>query len=263
MEQLLAGRVAAVTGSSRGIGKAIGLALAQAGAQVALLARTRGPLEQTAAELASQTGQKVIGITVDVTRLESIQAGLRETVEQLGRLDILVANAGGGLVGGTLEVPDGAWEEQIRLKLLGYIRCAREAVPYMRQAGSGAIIFIGGRSAKDPSPTLAIAGVMNAGLLSFTKTFADEVAKFRIRVVLVNPGLTETGLIDDMAAQMERLWGVPAAKAAEEMRQPNPLGRLILPEDIAQLVTFLASPQAAMITGTSVDIDGGVHRGLA
>ena len=104
---------------------------------------------------------------------------------------------------------------------------------------------------------------MNAGLLAFTKTFADEVAQDRIRIVMVNPGLTETGLIDDMAAQTERLRGIPEQQAAAEMRAPNPLGRVTLPADVANLVTFLVSEQAAMITGTSIDIDAGARRGLA
>ncbi len=256
-------RVAVVTGGSRGIGRAIGRALAGLGADVALLARTSGDLSKTADAIARDTGRRAIGIATDVTQLSEIQAGLRRADSALGRLDIVVACAGGGTVGGTLDVPDAAWEEQIRLKLLGYIRCAREAVPYMRRNGGGAIVLIGGGSAHDPSTRLAIASVMNAGLLAFTKTFADEVAQDRIRIVMVNPGLTETGLIDDMAAQTERLRGVPAQQAAAEMRAPNPLGRVTLPADVANLVTFLVSEQAAMITGTSIDIDAGARRGLA
>lgn len=256
-------RVAVVTGGSRGIGRAIGLALAGQGADVALLARTSGALRETADTIARDTGRRAIGIAADITQWSDIQAALQAATAQLGRLDILVACAGGGTVGGTLDVPDAAWEEQISLKLLGYIRCAREAVPYMRQSGGGAIVLIGGGSAHDPSTRLAIASVMNAGLLAFTKTFADEVAQDRIRIVMVNPGLTETGLIDDMAAQTERLRGIPAQQAAAEMRAPNPLGRVTLPADVANLVTFLVSEQAAMITGTSIDIDAGVRRGLA
>ncbi|MDE2931735.1 MAG: SDR family oxidoreductase [Chloroflexota bacterium] len=260
---VLEDRVAVVTGGSRGIGRAIGRALAGQGADVALLARTSGDLSETADAIARDTGRRAIGITADVTQWSDIQAALQTATAHLGRLDILVACAGGGTVGGTLDVPDAAWEEQIRLKLLGYIRCAREAVPYMRQSGGGAIVLIGGGSAHDPSTRLAIASVMNAGLLAFTKTFADEVAQDRIRIVMVNPGLTETGLIDDMAQQTEKLRGIPAQEAAAEMRAPNPLGRVTLPEDVASLVTFLASDEAAMITGTSIDIDAGARRGLA
>ena len=256
-------RVAVITGGSRGIGKAIGRALAGQGADVALFARTSGDLSETADAIARETGRRATGIATDVTELSDIQAGLRRANSALGRLDILVACAGGGTVGGSLDVPDAAWEEQIRLKLLGYIRCAREAVPYMRQNGGGAIVLIGGGSAHDPSTRLAIASVMNAGLLSFTKTFADEAAEDGIRIVMVNPGLTETGLIDDMAQQTERLRGIPAQHAAAEMRAPNPLGRVTLPADVANLVTFLVSDQAAMITGTSIDIDAGARRGLA
>lgn len=264
MESLaLENRGAVITGGSRGIGKAIGRSLAMHGADVALLARTSGKLRETAHAITSETGRRTIGITTDVTQLSEIRAGLHAANQELGRLDILVACAGGGTVGGTLDVPDAAWEEQIHLKLLGYIRCAREAAPYMRQTGGGAIVLIGGGSANDPSTRLAIASVMNAGLLSFTKTFADEVAKDRIRIVMVNPGLTETGLIDDMARQAEQLRGVPAQEAAAEMRAPNPLGRVTLPDDVANLVAFLASDEAAMITGTSIDIDAGVRRGLA
>ncbi len=259
----LEGRSALVTGGSRGIGRAIGRSLALHGADVALVARASNDLERAAASIAADTGRRTIGISADVTKCSAIQDALRTADDEFGHLDILVACAGGGTVGGTLDVPDAAWEEQIRLKLLGYIRSAREAVPYMRWSGGGAIVLVGGGSAHDPSTRLAIASVMNAGLLAFTKTFADEVAKDRIRIVMVNPGLTETGLIDDMAQQAEQLRGISAQQAAAEMRAPNPLGRVTLPEDVANLVTFLVSEQAAMITGTSIDIDAGARRGLA
>jgi 3-oxoacyl-[acyl-carrier protein] reductase len=230
---------------------------------VALVARTSADLNEAALEVAQETGRAPVGIAADVTDLDAIRGALHAANAKFGRLDALVACAGGGLVGGNLNVPDAAWEEQIRLKLLGYIRSAREAVPYMRQSGGGAIILIGGGSAHDPSTRLAIASVMNAGLLAFTKTFADEIAQDGIRIVMVNPGLTETGLIDDMARQSEELHGVSAQEAAAEMRAPNPLGRITTPEDVANLVTFLASDRAAMITGTSIDIDAGARRGLA
>ena len=261
--QSLAGRAALVTGGSRGIGKAIGRALAEQGADVALVARTSNVLSEAAHSIAQETGSRSLGIAADVTSLDAIQEALHTANAEFGRLDILVACAGGGVVGGNFDVPDSTWEEQLRLKLLGYIRSAREAAPYLRQSGGGAIVLIGGGSAHDPSTRLAIASVVNAGLLAFTKTFADEVASDGIRIVMVNPGLTETGLIDDMAQQNEQLRGEPARQAAEEMRAPNPLGRMTMPEDVADLVTFLVSERAAMITGTSIDIDAGARRGLA
>ena len=132
--QSLAGRGAVITGGSRGIGKAIGRSLAQQGADVALIARTSHDLEETGAAIARETGRRAIGIAADVTDLSALQGALQRVNTELGRLDILVACAGGGIVGGNLDVPDAAWEEQIRLKLLGYIRSAREAVPYMRQS---------------------------------------------------------------------------------------------------------------------------------
>ena len=262
-EQALTGRAALVTGGSRGIGKAIAVALAQQGADVALVARTAHDLDEAASDIAQQTSRRTCGIAADVTDPAAIRSALQTAFDSFGRLDILVACAGGGVVGGNLDVPDSAWEEQFRLKLLGYIRAARDAVPHLRRSGGGAIVLIGGGSAHDPSTRLAIASVMNAGLLAFTKTLADEVAADGIRIVMVNPGLTETGLIDDMARQSERLHGVPAAQAAAEMRAPNPLGRVTLPSDVAALVAFLASDRAAMITGTSIDIDAGARRGLA
>ncbi len=262
-EQPHTGRAAIVTGGSRGIGKAIALTLSRQGADVALAARTAGELDETAAAIAEETGRRIRGVAADVTDPSAIRSALHTAFAEFGRLDILVACAGGGIVGGNLDVPDTAWEEQFRLKLLGYIRAARDAVPYMRRSGGGAIVLIGGGSAHDPSTRLAIASVMNAGLLAFTKTLADEVAADGIRIVMVNPGLTETGLIDDMAQQNERLRGIPAAEAAAEMRAPNPLGRVTMPADVAELVAFLASDRAAMVTGTSIDIDAGARRGLA
>lgn len=261
--QSLAGRAAVITGGSRGIGRAIGRRLAQQGADVALLARTESDLKESAAAISRESNVRAVGIAADITQYNAVPAALETANAQLGRIDALVACAGAGVVGGNLDVPDNAWEEQIQLKLLGYIRCARAAVPYLRRSGGGAIVLIGGGSAHDPSTRLAIASVMNAGLLAFTKTFADEVATDRIRIVMVNPGLTETGLIDDMARQSERLHGIPAEEAAADMRAPNPLGRVTQPEDVASLAAFLVSDGAAMITGTSIDIDAGARRGLA
>jgi NAD(P)-dependent dehydrogenase (short-subunit alcohol dehydrogenase family) len=242
MDLGLAGRVAIVTGGSRGIGKAIAGELAREGADVAVCGRTREALDEAAQALMKDTGRRIVPIVADTTKWESVIRLVDTTVAQLGRLDILVNNAAtpGGLVSGPLaEADEAALLEDINTKVVGYVRCAKAAAPHMQQRGWGRIINIGGLSGRRSGN---ISGLRNAAIVHLTKTLSDQLGPHGITVNLVHPGTTRTERTD---------------QAAERRAATNAIRRIVDAHEIAQVVTFLASAKAANITGVAIDASGG------
>ena len=243
MDLELAGRVAIVTGGSRGIGRAIAQELAREGVDVAVCARHRESLDETANALAKATGRRIVPIVADTTDWESVTRFVEATLAQLGRIDILVNNAStpGGLVRGALvEADERALLEDINTKVVGYLRCAKAVVPHMQQRGWGRIINIGGLSGRRSGN---ISGLRNAAIVHLTKTLADQLGGHGITVNLVHPGTTRT----------ERTGEETARRAAES----NAIRRIVDAQEIGQVVTFLASTRAASITGVAIDASGG------
>jgi NAD(P)-dependent dehydrogenase (short-subunit alcohol dehydrogenase family) len=262
MDPGLENKVALVTGGSMGIGKATAMALAQQGAQVAVCARGLEALKATAQEIKEVTGSQVISIRADMTSPEDIKLLVFSTVQALGEIDILVNNAVNSTSGRASELSDEVWLNHIQTKVMGYIRCAREVVPSMRSKGGGRIINIGGMGARSVSATNPGSGVTNSGISNFTKALADDVAADGILVNCIHPGSTRTqrqmGLIDERATRE----GVTSAEILERTVANIPIGRMVEPEDIANLVVFLASDQASAITGQTIGVDGGAGRGV-
>ena len=241
MDLGLAGKVAIVTGGSRGIGRAIAQELAGEGVDVAICARDRKALDEAAKALASATKRRIVSIVCDTTSSKSVQDLVESTLAQLGRVDILVNNAStpGGMVRGPLaEADEEELLEDINTKVVGYMRCAKAAVPHMRR-GWGRIINIGGLSGRRSGN---ISGLRNAAIVHLTKTLADQLGPQGITVNLVHPGATRTERTD---AETER-------RAAT-----NAIRRIVDAREIAQVVTFLASTKAANITGVAIDASGG------
>jgi NAD(P)-dependent dehydrogenase (short-subunit alcohol dehydrogenase family) len=242
MDLELAGRVAIVTGASRGIGKAIAHELAREGVDVAVCARHRESLDETAKTLASATGRRILPIVADTTSWESVTRMVETTLAQLGRIDVLVNNAStpGGLVRGALaDADESALLEDINTKVLGYLRCAKAVVPHMQQRGWGRIINIGGLSGRRSGN---ISGLRNAAIVHLTKTLADQLGGHGITVNLVHPGTTRT----------ER-----TSEETERRAASNAIRRIVDAQEIGQVVTFLASTKAASITGVAIDASGG------
>jgi NAD(P)-dependent dehydrogenase (short-subunit alcohol dehydrogenase family) len=243
MDLELAGRVAIVTGGSRGVGRAIAQELAREGVDVVVCARHRDALEETAKALAQATGRRILPVTTDTTSWESVTRLVEATLTELGRIDILVNNAAtpGGLVRGALvEADEGALLEDIDTKVVGYLRCAKAVAPHMQQRGWGRIINIGGLSGRRSG---VISGLRNAAIVHLTKTLADQLGPQGITVNLVHPGTTRTERTD---TETER-------RAA----QSNAIRRIVDAQEIGQVVTFLASTRAAAITGVAIDASGG------
>ena len=243
MDLELTGRVAIVTGGSRGIGKAIAQELAREGVDVAVCARHRESLDETAKALADATGRRIVPIVADTTNWESVTHLVDATLAQLGRIDVLVNNAStpGGMVRGPLaEADESLLLEDINTKVVGYLRCAKAVVPHMQQRGWGRIINIGGLSGRRSGN---ISGLRNAAIGHLTKTLADQLGRHGITVNLVHPGATRT----------ERTGEETVRRAAES----NAIRRIVDAQEIGQVVTFLASTRAASITGVAIDASGG------
>ena len=252
----LRGRVALITGGSRGIGRAIALTLAKQGVNIAFCGRTRETLDQSAAEIRG-LGVEAWPIEADVSRLEDIQNFVRESEAAAGRIDILVNNAVTSLSAPFDEQTDENWRYHIDVKLRAYIRCAREVLPYMRARGWGRIVNIGGMTARITAPLRVTNGIVNAGVANFTKQFSGYVAAHNITVNCVHPGATVTERMQAGFARRARDAKVSLDEIKRQSVAEIPLGRLIEPKDIAATALFFCSPLADIVTGQCIAVDGG------
>ncbi|MBI3328474.1 MAG: SDR family NAD(P)-dependent oxidoreductase, partial [Nitrospinae bacterium] len=213
MDLGLAGKVALVTGGSKGIGQATALALAQEGVQVTICARGVEALQQTANDIQTKTGRKVLTVRADMTSLEDIKQLVATTVQELGGLDILVNNAVNSIPGTFLELPDDAWVNHINVKILGYVRCAREAIPQLIRRGGGCIINIGGMAARNVGHLTNSNGVTNAAVANITKNLSDQVAPHHFLVNCIHPRTTRTPRQAAILERRARDTGVSLAEA--------------------------------------------------
>jgi NAD(P)-dependent dehydrogenase (short-subunit alcohol dehydrogenase family) len=242
MDLELTGRVAIVTGASRGVGKAIAQELALEGVDVAICARNRESLDETAKALANATGRRIVPIVADTTDSKSVTGLVDATLAELDRIDVLVNNAAtpGGMVRGPLaEADEGELLEDINTKVVGYLRCAKAVVPHMQRRGWGRIINIGGLSGRRSGN---ISGLRNAAIVHLTKTLADQLGTHGITVNLVHPGSTRTERTDE---------------ETERRAKSNAIRRIVDAREIGLVVAFLASAKAAAVTGVAVDASGG------
>jgi NAD(P)-dependent dehydrogenase (short-subunit alcohol dehydrogenase family) len=248
----LQGKVALITGGSDGLGRAAAARLAAEGAKVAICARRREPLERAAAELRAASGGEVEAIVADVTRAEDCARFVAEAVSAFGGLDILLNNAGTSAASGLEEVDDAAWYADIDLKLMAAVRLCRAVIPLMRSRGGGAIVnatIVGGKA---PAARGLPTTVTRAAGINLTKSLANQYAADRIRVNTICIGLIKS-------AQWQRRAGArPITELYAEMARRVPLGRMGEPEEYADLVAFLVSARAAFITGTAINLDGGM-----
>jgi 3-oxoacyl-[acyl-carrier protein] reductase len=262
MDLELAGRTALVTGGSKGIGRAVALALAREGARVMICARDQEHLSRTAREIEAATGRRVETLAVDLGELDGVRRAAAEALGRLGRLDILVNNAGAIKAGDFLATPDEEWLAGWRLKLLGYIRMAREVLPHMQRQAGGRIVNVIGAAARNPAPTYMMGGAANAALVNFTKALADLGARSGVLVAAVSPGPVRTERWETLTRQQALAAGKDVETFERERAAEFPLGRIALPEEVADLVCFLCSARASFLTGVTITVDGGITRGV-
>jgi 3-oxoacyl-[acyl-carrier protein] reductase len=257
MDLELSGKTAIVTGGSKGIGRATALRFVAEGASVLICARGQEALDETAALARNTEGARIETVAADLTRPEDIRRVVARAEDAFGRIDILVNNAGSARPGDFFKITDDDWRADFELKFYGYIRMAREVMPRMARERGGVIINVIGTGALRPSAGYMVGGAANAALNHFTKSLADEGAKHGVRVVGVNPGPI---LTERLRLFAER--GARGANPDEIYARMTPLKRPGKPEEVADLVCFLASPRGAFIHGANITIDGGANSGL-
>jgi 3-oxoacyl-[acyl-carrier protein] reductase len=258
----LKGKTALVTGASKGIGRAVALALAREGVRVAMCSRKTADLDAAAADIERVTGSDTLRVPADLSTLGGVEHVVTTTQRRLGRIDILINNAGAIRGGDFLAIPDAQWGEDWSLKLLGYIRVTRAVFPGMQEQGGGRICNIVGAAARNPTPAYLTGGAANAALINFTKGLADLGAPSKILVTAVSPAATATDRWNDMIKERAAATGRPAGELHAEAAKAYALGRIATPEDVADLVCFLVSARASFLTGICITVDGGSTRGV-
>jgi 3-oxoacyl-[acyl-carrier protein] reductase len=262
MDLGLRGRVALVTGGSQGIGRSIALALAEEGADVVLVARRREPLESVAEEIAA-VGTAAHVVAADVATAEGAAAAYAGAVERFARVDILVNNAGKGSPKPMLELVDDDWRASIDLNLMSAVRLSLACMPLMVEQRWGRVIHISSRVGREPDPYFAPYAAAKAALINFSKNLANGFSKYGVLSNCIVPGLIHSEAIDQAAEKSAAATGKTVDEVFEATlaKRPIPAGRLGEPDDVAGLVTLLASERASWITGACLTVDGGIVRG--
>ena len=262
MDLQLTGKIALVTGGSKGIGKAIARVLAQEGCDVAICARGLGDLESAAADISRETGRKVTPIAADLTRPDDAEAFVAKAAERFGRVDVLVNNAGAA-PGGVLEyLSEDDWAAALQLKFMGYVRCIKAVLPHMQRQGGGRVVNLIGKDGVKHSYWEVAPGAANAAGQNLTMALASGYGRQNITFVAVNPGPVRTERWDGLVRAMSRDMKIPYEEADRLAPRSIPLGRIAESEEVANLVAYLASPLAHFVNGTMIEIDGGQQKPL-
>ncbi len=262
MDLGLSGKVAIVTGSSDGIGYAVARSLAREGARVVLCARREGLLGEARDAIVKETGAEVLAVSCDVQRLGDVQRLVKETIQRFGAIHILVNNAGSVPSIQFADTDDAQWYQMLEGKLLGFIRMSREVVPHMRQGGWGRVVNIAGTAGMEPSNTAMAVGLNNAAVINWTKSMSRQYAADGVLVMTVAPGSIETPRQVRNRQREAAIRGTSLDELLEARVRDIPLKRLGRPEEVADLVVFLASECSSYMTGSCITVDGGVRRGI-
>ncbi|HEX5816310.1 MAG TPA: glucose 1-dehydrogenase [Methylomirabilota bacterium] len=254
----LADRVAIVTGAGNGIGKAIALALAEAGAHVAAV-DIEGGAAKAAADAVSALGRRSLALAADVGEVAAIDQMVHRVIATFGQVDVLVNNAGVTRRADIMDLTEADWERIMRVNAKGVFFCLQRVAREMIPRRSGVILNIASIAGKGYAGTSnAIYAASKGSVISLTRTAAQQLARYNINVNAICPGTTVTALSEDNVATRARMEGVPVEEMKRRRNAAIPLGRPNEPEDVAALAVFLASPGARNITGQSFNVDGGV-----
>ncbi|HYA73408.1 MAG TPA: SDR family NAD(P)-dependent oxidoreductase [Roseiarcus sp.] len=260
MDLELAGKVAIVTGASRGIGKAVAAALAREGADAALVARDRIALDAAAAQIAAATGSRVKPFAADTGDDDAVKAMVAAVLAAFGRVDILVncaaQPAGQSKPPSLAEITTEALWAEVNVKVMGYLRTAREVAKPMAEQGWGRIVNISGLAARTTGSIIGT--IRNISVAALTKNLADELAPKGISAVCVHPGTTRTEKTPGVVERRAQALGLSLAEVEARMAAANLAGRLITAEEIGDIVAFLASPKSVAINGDAIAAGGGV-----
>ena len=262
MEFGLKGKRAIVMAASRGLGYASALGLAREGCKLIICSRDQARIEAAAEAIRKETGAEVKALVADVSSASEAKRLVDAAVSAYGGLEIVVHNAGGPPAGETLQMTDEQWQKAFEQNLLSFTRMAGAAAPEMKKAGYGRILTIASSSIKQPIPNLALSNAVRAGVWGIAKTLSRELAPSGILVNVIAPGRIDTERI----AELDQANAQKSGKSVEDVRKASigtiPLGRLGRPEELANLVVFLASAAGSYITGQAITVDGAAGTAL-
>ena len=260
----LNGKTAIVTGGSRGIGKAVAAQLMAEGVDVALAARDEATLAEAVRELSARSDRRVLGLGCDTGDDAAVRGMVERVLGELGRIDILVncaAKPGGQAAPPGMDaITDELFWEDMNVKVMGYLRCARAVAPQMRAQGWGRIINVSGLAARQSGSM--VGSMRNVAVSALTKNLADELGRDGINVTVVHPGLTVTERTPEVLAARAARTGRAVEELRREMFESNTIRRAVEARDVADVVVFLASPRSVAISGDAIAVGGGVGRAI-
>jgi 3-oxoacyl-[acyl-carrier protein] reductase len=254
----LEGKTAIVTGSSRGIGRAIAIRLAEDGARVVVCARTQATLDEVAQAITAASG-KAAAIALDLRDADSAQRLVDFAIKTFGGLDILVNNAGATRRGAFVKLTDEDWADSFALKFFGAVRVTRASWPHL-QKSKGSVLFVSGAGGRTPGAEFAAGGAVNAGLLSLTKALAEAGIRDGVQVNAVNPGAVRTDRLKTRLETMMKEQGIDLASAERRFVEASGVTQIGEPNDIAALVAFVVGAEGRFLHGSLIDMDGGATK---
>ncbi|MER1954093.1 MAG: SDR family oxidoreductase [Desemzia incerta] len=257
MDLGLTNKVVLVVASSKGLGKAVAKELAKEGANVMLTSRSAESLKKAAEEIQEEAKGKIAYFPADITKPEDIKSLVKETREKLGKIDVLVNNAGGPPSGNFLDFDDEDWEKAFQLNLFSYIRLIREVLPDLKQEG-GKILNIASSSVKAVLPNLILSNTFRNGINGLSKSLAIELAPDKILVNTIGPGRIATDRIQELDQAKAEAQNRSLEEVTEESEKSIPAGRYGEPEEFAKAAVFLVSGANTYVTGQSLLVDGGM-----
>ena len=262
MDLRIEGKSALVAAASKGLGKATARALAEEGCHLTICARNADNLRATAEELRESTGAEVLDMVCDVTDAKSIEKLFVAATQTHGGVDILVINAGGPPVVPLDDLTDDHWLAAYQLTHLSAVRMVRAALPHMRAQNWGRIVAIESSSVKQPVAGLHLSNGIRAGVAGFFKSIIDDLAAANITINTVLPGVFLTDrIISNQSAIAERM-GITLDARLEQVKKNIPMGRFGHPHEIGEMIAFLVSDRAAYVTGSVIQVDGGLIRSV-
>lgn len=262
MDLGISGETALVVGGSYGIGYESAKALLEEGANVLIASRDEARLKEAAAKLKADTGRDVGTFVADILKAEDVEALAKWVGDRTASLDIVVSAVGGSQRKAFADLTDEEWLHNYHFNVLGAVRVVRATLPMLRASGRGRVVLLGAAAARMPYAHQIVSNVHKAGVLSLTKTLAAELAPEGIRVNSVCPGRTLTPLWINRSNGIAKERGVDPQVVIDEFSEEIPMKRFGKPEETAAMVVFLASHKSSYVTGQSVNVDGGIARGL-
>jgi 3-oxoacyl-[acyl-carrier protein] reductase len=251
-----------VGGASRGLGFAVARALASEGADVSITSRSRQAVDAARQRIEQDTGVSVLAVAADLASAEAIARWHQATLDRFGGIDLLFTNAGGPPAGRVLDFDDAAWQAAFELLVLAVVRQIRLVVPSMQTRGGGAIVMSTSSAVKEPIANIALSNVLRASVAALAKTLSLELAESHIRVNQLVPGRIATDRVREIDEINARKAGISAEQQRQRSAATIPMGRYGEPDEFGRAAAFLLSDAAAYVTGASLQVDGGLVRGL-